>query len=189
MIKQEKLQPDELLKLPRLWFRGSILIIDTKEQIKDACNLLSQETVLGFDTETKPAFQKGQSFQVALLQLANNNTAYLFRLNKIGLPAELLKILSSPKIKKIGVAIKDDIKTLRDRRDFSPHGFVELTDITLGKGIVPKGLRDIAALVLQGKISKKAKITNWEAKFLSRTQIAYAATDAWAPLEIYLKLI
>ena len=63
MIKQEKLQPDELLKLPRLWFRGSILIIDTKEQIKDACNLLSQETVLGFDTETKPAFQKGQSFK------------------------------------------------------------------------------------------------------------------------------
>jgi len=189
LIKQEKLQPDVLLKLPRLCFPGSVLIIDTMEQMKDACDALSKATVLGFDTETKPAFHKGQYFQVALLQLANNNTVYLFRLNKIGLPHELLKILSSPEIKKIGIAIKDDIKTLRDRRDFRPDGFVELTDLTVDRGIVPKGLRDIAALVLQGRISKKAKITNWEARFLSPAQIAYAATDAWAPLEIYLKLV
>lgn len=185
---QEKLHPEELSKLPRLCFPGSIVVIDTEEKVKDACNALSEATVLGFDTETKPAFQKGQSYQVALLQLANTDTAYLFRLHQIGLSSELLKILSSPKIKKIGLAIRDDIKTLRARRDFTPNGFVELTDITLDKGIVPKGLRDIAAIVLQGRLSKKAKITNWEAKFLSPAQIAYAATDAWAPLEIYLKL-
>jgi ribonuclease D len=86
------------------------------------------------------------------------------------------------------VAIRDDIKGLQKISHFNPSGFIELATLSDKAGISHNGLRGLAATILGGKMSKKAKLTNWQSKTLNPEQIVYAATDAWVGREIYLKL-
>lgn len=180
---------EEISILPQKTFTGEIYYIDTMEKYCQAIDKLEQEKVLGFDTETRPSFKKGKSYQVSLLQLGTNQSVFLFRLNKIGLPERLAKVLASENITKIGVAIRDDIASLRKIREHKPQGFIDLQQYVNNFGISDNGLKKLVANILGFRISKRQQTSNWEADVLSVAQIEYAATDAWVCYEIYKKLI
>ncbi len=179
---------EELAGLPSGGFEGQCVIVDTPEQINEACNYLLQYPVIGFDTETRPSFSKGVSYSVSLLQLSGPDRCYLFRLNKVRLDKAIIKVLESPKVVKVGAAIHDDIKTLRKLRRFRPEGFIDLQTIVGNFGIEAKSVRKMTAIALGIRISKAQRLSNWEAATLTPAQQLYAATDAWACREIYLKL-
>jgi ribonuclease D len=144
---------------------------------------------LGFDTESKPSFKKGNTNHVSLLQLATSSNAYLFRLNKTGLPETLIKVLSNPKILKVGIAIRDDIRHLMALHQFKPDGFLELQAFVKQFGIENSGLSKLTGIILNFRISKSQQLSNWENEVLTQAQQLYAATDAWAAYEIYETLI
>lgn len=179
----------ELVGYDKIAFEGKIICIDNIEDVGAAVTDLGRYTLLGFDTETRPAFKKGQKFNVSLLQLSADSKAYLFRLNMTGLPQQLAAILSNPGIAKIGVAIHDDIKALQKLRKFTPAGFIELQDMVKYYGITSAGLKKLSAIILGSTISKRQQVTNWENPTLTQAQKVYAATDAWVSLQIYEKLL
>ena len=186
---KKSISNDELAELPLSSFEGIIHVIENHEDLGLALEYLSSQSILGFDTETRPAFKKGQIYPVSLLQLSTSDQAFLFRINKIGLPAGLIKVLASPKILKIGVAIRDDIKILQRIVPFKPGGFIELQDLVKDYGIENFSLKKLSAIILGFRISKSARLTNWDVPELTEQQLIYGATDAWVSVEIYKKLL
>lgn len=183
-----RLTNDEVNALPPIAFPGTINLIETPTDADLAVQMLRQHSLVGFDTETKPAFKRGQKHKVALLQLATTDKAFLFRLNKFTLTHELSLYLSDPGITKIGLALHDDIKALNVTRKFNSSGFIDLQSIAKNYGIEELGLKKLTAIIMGYKLSKRQQTSNWEAPELSREQMVYAATDAWICREIYLKL-
>ena len=186
---RKSISNDELAELPLSAFEGVIHVIEQPEELDRAIKHLSNQNIIGFDTESRPAFKKGQIFPVSLLQLSTSDEAFLFRINKIGLPAPLIKILASPRILKIGVAIRDDIKILQRIVPFKPSGFIELQDLVKDYGIENFSLKKLSAIVLGFRISKSQRLTNWDADDLTEQQLIYGATDAWVSCEIYKQLL
>ena len=185
---QETISKEQLDELPLTSFDGEIILVDDYEDCLMAVKHLVNTDVIGFDTETKPSFKRGQVNKVALLQLSTDKKAFLFRINKIGLPNEIKSILTDSKILKIGVAIRDDVKTLQRISHFKPAGFVELQEEVKGFGIQDFSLKKIAGIVLGVRISKSQRLSNWESDELSEAQQSYAATDAWIPFQIFHSL-
>lgn len=185
---RESIDKLELEELPLIQFEGHITLVESKEDYLSSIDYLSKQKILGFDTETKPAFKKGVYNEVALLQLSTEDRAFLFRLNKIGFPNGLKSILENPEIQKIGVAIRDDIKALQKLNAFNPGGFIELQEHVKDFGIQDFSLKKLSAIVLGYRISKSQRITNWEAPDLTEAQQIYAATDAWISHRIFESL-
>lgn len=185
-----KISNEELYSLPLFEFTGDVVVIDTTKNISKYIEDILYEKYLGFDTETKPCFKKGKSnhYQVSLLQLSTSKATYLFRLNKIKLPKEIISCLSSEENLKIGLSTKDDLRALQKHITFEARGFLELQDYVKNFGIEDMSLRKIAAIVLGVRISKSQQLSNWEAPLLTEKQVRYAATDAWVCRRIYLKL-
>ncbi len=179
---------EKIKELPLTSFTGEIIVVDHPDVVPRAVDMLRGAGVLGFDTETKPAFKKGVVNGVALLQLATKERAFIFRINNTGIPEPLLSILASRKIVKAGAAIRDDLISLQKVSRFRPAGFVELQDMVKDYNIADTGLRKMAAIVLGIQISKAQQVSNWERERLTDAQLIYAATDAWACHEIYRKL-
>lgn len=179
---------EEINELPIDKFKGTVFYLDNKENLQEALSHFTDAKVLGFDTETRPSFKKGKVNKVSLLQLSTKDKAMIIRLNKIGLPKEIVQILANPKVYKIGVAINDDISGLRKLYGFEPAGFIDLQSYVNKYGIEDNALKKITAIVLGFKISKRQQTSNWEAEQLSQAQIEYAATDAWVCHEIYTRL-
>ncbi len=185
---KKSITDEEVQNLPLTAFEKNIFVIENKEQVEEAYQYLIRQKILGFDTETKPAFKKGQKNEVALLQLASSDHAFLFRLNKLKLNGQIRKILSDENIIKVGVAIRDDLIALKKRKTFSPHSFVELQDLVKKYGIQNYSLQKLSAIVLGVRISKSKRLSNWESEILNEAQLKYAATDAWMALEVYKTL-
>ena len=181
----ERLNKEHIRNYPVLSFKGKIHLICNKKDLKESLKILRRESVLGFDTETRPSFKKGENFSVSLLQLSTSEEAFLFRLNYLGLPDELVSLLANQNILKVGVAILDDVRALRKLKEFDAEGFVELANIGSDLGIVTCGLRSMAAIFFGVRISKKAQLTNWERPEFNSGQALYAATDAWICVEMY----
>ncbi len=169
-------------------FPGRVMVVETSEQLAEACRHIRTCKALGFDTETRPTFTAGVTHRVALLQLSTPEVCYLIRLCKLHLERPLAAILENPEILKIGAAIPNDIQALQKLRRFRQGGFVDLQNIVHEWGIIEKSVRKMAAIVLGIRISKAQRLSNWEAAALTPSQQSYAATDAWACLEIYDKL-
>lgn len=171
---------------PRATFNGTIITVTQDSEIFEACQkLINSEKVIGFDTETKPAFKKGESYKVSLLQLSTDEVAVLFRLHYLNDFSEIKKIFEDPGIVKTGVAIRDDIKSLQKLFPFKANNFVELADVAKEKGLKNFGLKGMTEEVLNETLSKKAKLTNWQARELTYEQLVYAATDAWIGKKLY----
>jgi len=184
----ESVSDEELKILPVSQFEGRVTLVDTMKKFYKVMPHLNKSGVLGFDTETRPSFRKGERHKVSLLQFADDRNAWLFRLNIIGLPEELAAMLSDPDIIKVGVAIHDDIKALRNLRPFEPGGFIDLQTVVAAHGIKQLGLKKLSALVLGFSISKSQQVSNWEAPALTESQMTYAATDAWVCRRIYFTI-
>ena len=180
-----KIEKSDLVDKPRVVFDGIIEEIDTEEKAQKAIEILSKETVVGFDTETRPSFTKGVAHKIALLQLSTDKYGYLFRLNKIGIPDCVVEFLVNPNIKKVGISIKDDFHSLSTRREFKPAGFVELQELCGEMGIEEKGLQKLYCLLFNERISKNQQLSNWEIDSLTESQRQYATIDAWACLRIF----
>ncbi len=175
--------------MPLKQFSGDIIVAETPRMVAAACSYLHGYPLLGFDTETKPSFRKGDVHPVALLQLAAGDKVVLIRLRKSGLVHELVSLLEKPTVLKPGVAIRDDLKGLQKITPFSPGGFIELQDIARDLGIKDFSLKKLCALLLGFRISKSQQLSNWEADSLTDQQILYAATDAWVSLLLYKRLM
>ena len=85
----------------------------------------------------------------------------------------------------MGLSLKDDFLQLRRRRDFEPAKYVELQTIAKEFGIVDMSLQKLYANLYHRKISKSQQLSNWEAGVLTEPQKRYAATDAWACVQLY----
>ena len=173
---------------PKAIFPGKIAVITNDEDAIKALITLSQSNIIGFDTETKPSFQKGEVYKVSLLQLATEEHAFLFRLHHLQDLTPFVDFFENNQIIKAGVAIRDDIKGLQKLIDFNPKGFVELADLARARQLKNFGLKGMTEEVLSLTLSKKAKLTNWETREFTNEQKMYAATDAWIGREIYLSL-
>lgn len=183
-----KISREAINDLPLGKWLGSIRLVTTLAEAEQAAERLFPETVLGFDTETRPAFKKGQKFDPSLLQLATGEEVFLVRMQGIGLPQPIREILASNAITKAGVAPDFDLSSLQAIAPFNPGGFVDLARMARQRGIHNQGLRGLAALVCGIRISKSARTTNWANPELTSQQLQYAATDAWISREIYLRL-
>lgn len=171
--------------LPLKAYEGPIILAEDQAAMEAATSELSRERILGFDTESRPAFKKGENYGVSLLQLAGANAVYLFQLTRYEDLAPLFRLLEDPGIVKAGVAINDDIRKLNELRPFKAGGFIEIADITQKSGIVNTGLRSLTAFFLGFRISKRAQVSNWARQKLTSAQIQYAATDAWTSRRLY----
>lgn len=180
---------EEVNLLPVAQFNGRILVVDSAQAMDQAEQILHGETLLGFDTETRPAFQKGLKYQMALLQISTHDTALLFRLHSVELSPMIVKILQSPKVLKIGAAIRDDIKGLQKHTKFKAAGFIDLQSIVGEWGLEELSVKKMAAIIMKIKVSKAQRLSNWEATRLTEAQQEYAAIDAWVCREMYSKLI
>lgn len=185
----ETITAEDLERYKVSWFKGNIIVVEDHDTFRKYFRMIKDSPVLGFDTETKPTFRKGKKNSVSLIQLANEDLAFLVRINKIGIPPELADLLSNQGIIKAGVAIHDDIRFLKSVKKFNPSGFIDLQKMVKEYGISSSGLKKLSAIILGFKISKKQQITDWEAEELSEAQIIYAATDAWVCHQIYNRLI
>ncbi|MDE6827295.1 3'-5' exonuclease [uncultured Alistipes sp.] len=185
----DKISNEQTALLPAIEFRGEIRIIEHERDIDDACRYLSEQPLVGFDTETRPSFRPGVTHRVSLLQLSSPERCYLFRLNKIPLAKPILRLLENRSLPKIGADVAGDLRSLRQIRHFRDGGFVDLQSIAPQWGIEEKSLRKLSAIVLGQRVSKAQRLSNWEAATLTGKQQLYAATDAWVCTRIYEKLL
>ena len=176
----------EIAQLPIVQFPGRIFVVYTETDAEKAVAYLKSQQIVGVDTETRPSFKRGRSHKVALLQIATTDTCFLFRLNQIGMPAILQDFLMGDTLK-IGLSLKDDFMMLSRRKEVHAEegNWIELQDYVGRFGIEDRSLQKIFANLFGKKISKAQRLSNWEAESLSDSQINYAATDAWACVEIY----
>jgi ribonuclease D len=179
---------EEINALPLGAFEGKTIVVSEEKKIIHAFDEIKEHEVVGFDTETKPVFVKGQQNKVALMQVALPDKVFLIRLKQTGITPHLIEFLESDSILKAGVALRDDIKALQRLKHYNPAGFIELAQLSKQAGLQVESVKKLAALLLGFRISKGAQTSNWEAEVLHEKQISYAATDAWVCLEIYKKL-
>ena len=188
MLYQSKIEKSVISTLPPCDIVGEIIVIDRPEDVAAAINDLKQCPLIGFDTETRPSFRRGESNTISLLQLATDQRAYLFRLKKIG-PNQLLKdLLESEEHMKVGLSVHDDFHSLNRWMPCRPKNFIELQKYVKAFGIEEMSLQKIYAIVFNKKISKRQQLSNWEADQLTPAQQQYAAIDAGACRDIYYKL-
>ena len=187
-VLKDKYDKTQISSLPRVQFEGRIITILCESDAKKAVDYLLNQDILGMDTETKPSFKKGSSHQVALLQIADEDTCFLFRLNRTGITTSIKKLLEDRTVPKIGLSLHDDIRALNKRSEFIPGTYIDIQNEVKNIGIEDMSLQKIYANVFGQKISKSQQLSNWEADSLSEAQQRYAATDAWACIQIYKEL-
>jgi len=177
---------EEIANLPVRRYEGEVCVVNTAAALAQAMRDIRQERVVGFDTETRPAFNKGESYLPCLVQIATASRVYLLQLQQLDCSTEMAELLSNPRIIKAGVALAGDVGQLQRLFPFEPAAVVDVGHIAKRHGNLQTGLRNLTALFLGWRMAKGAKTTNWSTPQLSATQIGYAATDAWASREVYL---
>lgn len=188
MLYPEHIDKEDILQLPPCSINGKIEIIDRPDQVDMAVDELYKCDLIGFDTETKPSFKKGESNTISLLQLATEKCAYLFRLKTIGENERLKTLLEDKNKMKVGLSVSDDFRSLNKWMQCKPTNFIELQRYVKAFGIEEMSLQKIFAIIFNERISKRQQLSNWENNELSPAQQLYAAIDAWACRNIYITL-
>lgn len=183
--KMVSISKEELAGLPTAHYTDGAIVIDSDSGLEEAVSHLAQARIIGFDTETRPSFRKGQSHSVSLLQLATPDRCYLFRLKTLGLQPMLREILENPGLLKVGLSLRDDFHALGRICDFNPDGFLDLQQYVKKFGIADNSLSRIYGILFGRRISKGQRLSNWEAEKLTPAQINYAAFDAISCIQIY----
>lgn len=175
--------------LERFTFDGRIVVVQSECEARRAVRALQSAPLLGIDTETRPTFRKGTQHKVALLQVGDGETCFLFRLCMMGFPPCLVDLMEDPRMPKVGLSLRDDFNMLRGRHDFTPGGCIDLQTVAHDMGIRDMSLQKLFANVFRRRISKSAQLSNWEADALTESQKTYAATDAHACILLYERLM
>ena len=180
-----KLTKDQINEMPLVKYEGKIQVLKSHDDIQDSIDYLMTQKVIGFDTETRPTFTKGSANAPSLVQLAGEDAVFIYQLDDISILKKLSIILSNKKITKSGVSVDRDLIELMFLVPFDPCSFIDLGDVARDRGIPHHGLRGLAAMFLGSRISKGARTSDWGRDRLSRSQISYAATDAWIGLQLF----
>ena len=183
-----KFDKAKISTLPRVLFKGRIVVVLTERDADKAVRYLLSQPILGVDTETRPSFKKGQMHQVALLQVSSYDVCFLFRLNQLGLSPSVKRLLEDKQVPKIGLSLRDDLLSLHKLGDFNAGNFIDLQDHMREIGVEDLSLQKLYANFFAQKISKREQLTNWEADILQDKQKLYAATDAWSCIMLYEEL-
>jgi ribonuclease D len=178
---------EAMLELPIRRYEGEIVLVESAQALERAAADLFQEEAIGFDTETRPAFRKGESHPPALAQAATARAVYLFPLQRLDFSGTLGELLAERAVLKAGVALAEDLRQLQSLFAFQPASVMDLGHAARGHGLKQTGLRNLAGIFLGARIAKGAKTTNWAARRLTAQQMTYAATDAWICRELYLR--
>lgn len=186
----DKYDKEAINGLERALFQGRIEVVQSLYEAERAVKYLLSQPILGFDTETKPQFQRGHTSLVALLQVSSKDVCFLFRLNVLGLPDCIKRLLSDEgETLKIGLSWHDDLCGLRRRGEFHPGTFIEIQQIAKDMGLHDLSLQKLYANLMGKRISKTQRLSNWEADRLTDAQKQYAATDAWACIQLYEEMV
>ena len=180
-----KLTKDQINAMPLVKYEGKIHVLSSRDDIQESVDYLMTQKVIGFDTETRPTFTKGSANAPSLVQLAGEKAVFIYQLDDISILKKLSTILSNKKITKSGVSVDRDLIELMFLTPFDPCSFIDLGDVARDRGIPHHGLRGLAAMFLGSRISKGARTSDWGRDRLSRSQVSYAATDAWIGLELF----
>jgi len=178
---------EDLALLPIRRYPGQVCVVETPHELERAHADLRAESVVGFDTETRPAFKKGESHLPSLVQVATAAAVYLFPLRRREVFPVLAELLSQARIVKAGVSLADDLRSLKRVFPFAEHNILDLGRVARSAGLDQTGVRNLAGMFLGFRIPKGTKTSNWAKLELTAAQIAYAATDAWACRELFLK--
>ena len=178
---------EEINDLPIRRYDGPVHVVATDADLRHAIEDISQAHVVGFDTETRPAFRVGESYLPSLVQLATADAVYLLQVQQHDYSAALREVFESETLTKAGVSVSDDLRNLKKLFDFGEKAIVDLGTVAKRHGFKQTGVRNLAGILLGIRIPKGAKTTNWAAPRLSSQQITYAATDAWVCRELYLR--
>jgi len=178
---------EEMNALPILRYDGPVHVVAELQDLEPAMQDILDESVIGFDTETRPTFKAGESYHPSLVQFATAGGVYLLQAQQPDLFATMREILSSGTIVKAGVSVSDDLRGLKKLFEFDERSVVDLGKVARRHGLKQTGVRNLAGIFLGTRIPKGAKTTNWAARRLTSQQINYAATDAWACRELYLR--
>lgn len=177
----------EVADLPIRRYAGEVRLVGTPAEADRAMADIRAEHVVGFDTETRPAFIRGQSFLPCLAQVATSHAVYLFRLQQVDVSNHLGELLATNETVKAGVALADDLRQLRQLFPFAANRLIDPGIVAGRHGLAQTGLRNLAGIFLGFRVPKGARTSNWAAARLSPAQISYAATDAWVCRELYLR--
>jgi ribonuclease D len=182
-----RLSPEALGALPIRRYEGAVHVLAGPAELERAMADICEESVVGFDTETRPAFRPGESYPPSLVQLATARAVYLLQIQQHDFSGALREILASERIVKAGVSVAHDLRSLKQLFEFEAKAVVDLGRVAKRHGMQQTGVRNLVGIFLGTRIPKGAKTTNWAARRLTPQQIVYAATDAWACRELYLR--
>jgi ribonuclease D len=178
---------DELMRLPIVRYDGPIHFLATGTELHRALQEIRAERVVGFDTETRPTFRKGQLHAPSLVQIATRHAVHLFPLARLDCSHTLAEVFGKTQIVKAGIALGRDLSELQKLFPFTAVNLIDLGEVAKRHGIEQTGLRNLAGLFLGGRISKGPQTSNWARPDLTAKQRCYAATDAWVCRELYLR--
>jgi ribonuclease D len=167
----------------------AIELVATGAQAERAIAALAGAAVLGFDTESKPTFAKGEvSDGPHIVQLATLDRAWIFQLHDPACRAALSALLESHRAQKVGFGLGDDIRRIRGKLGVEAFGVVDLNHLFRARGYRKDiGVKTAVAILFERRFMKsgKASTSNWAARQLSESQLLYAANDAWAAARVF----
>jgi len=178
---------EEINELPIRRYEGDVRLVASAEDLGRAMADIRAERALGFDTETRPAFRKGEHHLPCLVQAATARAVYLFPLQRMDFSAAVAEFLAAPEIVKIGISLAHDLRELKLVFPLQEASMLDAGMAVQRHGYEQTGLRNLAALFLGFRIPKGNRTSNWAARQLSPAQLTYAATDAWVCRELYLR--
>jgi ribonuclease D len=184
---QRTISRDEVVALPIQRYEGETVVVASPAELERANADFAQEALVGIDTETRPAFRKGESYAPSLVQVATAKAVYLFQIQQVDCSAVLKDLLNSGSVVKAGVSLAYDLRQLKHVFPFDEQAVVDVGWAAKRQGLEQTGVRNLAALFLGLRIPKGAKTTNWSSHRLTQQQVTYAATDAWVCRQLYLR--
>jgi ribonuclease D len=183
----QSISKEQIANLPIRRYEGKVSLVTTLDDLQEARADIREERVVGLDTETRPSFRKGESHLPCLVQAATARAVYLFQLSRLDVFPALVELLAKPELAKAGVALAHDLRQLKRVFPFTVENVVDLGVVARRRGLGQTGVRNLAGMFLGFRIPKSNRTSNWAAPRLSPAQITYAATDAWACRELFLR--
>jgi ribonuclease D len=179
---EELLPPYDGIKL------HDVRMVRSERDAAEALAALLASDTLGFDTESKPTFAKGEvSTGPHLVQLATDDAAYLFQIGASPSVDVLRAVLESHAILKVGFGLTDDVRRLRSKLGIDANNVLDLSTALRRGERNTLGAKTAVARFFGQRLQKSKKITttNWAMPRLTEKQILYAADDAHVALRVY----